>query len=566
MRGIFIGCLIFLSACNGVEEKSSISDLSYTLTPIFSDVENRLNVEVAFTGDMDGETTIRVGARWKRDENAGKRFRNLSVSGQNAIFPTEINQPLLSISHAPGAELKLTYTLSSEDMDDAMQTIEYFYVPVLQRDVFHLIGSTSLIVPRWDDEEAIFNIDVKWANLPEGWSHVDTLPDRPVRPQEIGSQILAITPSDSISVVGDTYKLTVLKAGEHDFDRGTFQAEMAKIYEGLNTLWQADDPKFLVTLLGAPDYASYSSFTGTGRFNSFASAASKDIDFEFLSQFLAHEVAHHWMPNQLGIWPGCQDGETCPPRISWFSEGFTDFVMTRAMLSEGRWTQDDLLAYTNLYLRNYYMSPAKTAKAQKIDELFWEDYEHEKQPYWRGFLLAMNWDKEIRQHSGETSSAMDVLQAMYETAKTAQENNQPELTSEYIAQNFSSNTGRDLFKDVEKYYYMGEVLKPHPEMFAGCATLNIVPVSTYDVGFDVESTFSSGVISGVVLDHNAAKAGLRDGQAFVNKVSGGGGDTTIPLVLTVNDNAKPITISYLPISGDYVQVPQFEKTNSCNTE
>ena len=566
MRGLFIGSLVFLSACNGAQQKSSISDLSYTLTPVFNEVESQLNVELAFTGDMDGETTVRIGGRWNRDEKAGKRFRNLSVSGQNAILPDEINKPLLSISHAPGAELRLTYTLSSNDMDDASQTIEYFYVPVLQRDVFHLIGSTSLIVPRWDDDEAIFNLDVNWANLPEGWSHADTIPDRPIHPKEIGSQILAIAPSDYISVVGDTYELTILKTGEHDFDGETFQLEMAKIYEGLNTLWRADDPKFLITLLGAPDYASYSSFTGTGRFNSFASAASKDIDFEFLSQFFAHEVAHHWMPNQLGLWPSCKDDENCQPRISWFSEGFTDFVMTRAMLSEGRWTEDDLLAYTNQYLRDYYLSSARTAKAHTIDEFFWQDYEHEKQPYWRGFLLAMNWNLEIQQHSNGTSSAMKVLQAMYKEAKTAPKNNQPVLTSEYIAQNFSSKAGRDLFEDVEKYYHMGKVLQPHPDMFAGCATLKSKPISTYDVGFDVERTFSSGVISGVVPGHNAAKAGLKDGQAFVAKVSGGGGDTTQPLVLTVNDNDEPLTMSYLPISGDYVQVPQYERTNSCKAE
>ena len=67
----------------------------------------------------------------------------------------------------------------------------------------------------------------------------------------------------------------------------------------------------------------------------------------------------------------------------------------------------------------------------------------------------------------------------------------------------------------------------------------------------------------MILDHNSAKAGLRDGQKFVTKVSGGGGDTTIPLVLEVIDNGKPLMISYSPISGQYVQIPQFEITKDC---
>lgn len=564
MRKLLIGSVIFLSACIGSELQDPISNLSYRLTPKFSETENSLDVSVTFAGDKDGETSLRVGGRWGRDEKAGRRFRNLTVTGKDAILPAEINAPLISISHAPGAHLTVTYTLSSQDMDDATQNVEYFYVPVLTSEVFHLIGSTSLVVPRWDDEETVFDVDIAWTGIPAGWEAVDTLPDRPLRPHEISSQILAIAPTEDIAVIGENYELTILKSGQHDFDSKTFQTEMAEIYLSFNALWRADDPKFLVTLLGAPDAASYSSFTGTGRFNSFASAASGDIDLDFLSQFFAHEVGHHWIPGQLGRWPSCNDEENCSPRISWFSEGFTDFIMTQAMLTDGGWTQDELLNYTNQYLRDYYLSPAQTARAHTIDELFWQDYEHEKQPYWRGFLLAMNWDAEIRQQSSETKSAMDVLRTMYENAKAAPDSDKPELTSEYIAQQFSALARRDLFQDVEEHYYNGEVLKPNSEMFGKCAKLKYKSLSPYDVGFDTGETLSTGIVTGVAHSHNAAAAGLENGQKFIAKVSGGGGDSTTPIVLEVEDNGKVLNVSYLPVSGDKVQVPQFVRVNNCN--
>ena len=552
-----------LTACNGSKLDNRPDGLSYTFTPSVQGTEHRLDVNVQFTGDIDGETSLRVGSRWGRDPKAGARFQNLEIIGKGAVIPDEITQSMILIRHAPGADLTVTYALSSDDMDNASESIEYFYVPVLQSDVIHLMGTSGLVVPHWDKSDVTYDVSINWLNIPEDWSTVDTLPARPLRPRELGSQIFAAAPSYSISKSGERYELTVLKAGQHDFSSEEFTMKMIGIYEGLNMLWDADEPEYLVTLLGTPENSVHSSFTGTGRFNSFASAASPTIDLDFLSQFFAHEVAHHWVPGQLGQWPICQEGEVCPPRVTWFSEGFTDFVMTRAMIADGQWSENDVIDFTNDYLRQYYLSPARNAKAHDIDELFWTDFEHEKQPYWRGFILAMSWDTEIRKHSDNTSSAMDVLNDMYDSAKAAPDGGRPVLTSEYIAQNFGTKMKRDAMKDIEKHYHEGEIISPHPDMFPGCATLKTTPIYPYDVGFDVADTLGTGIVSGVSNNHNASLAGLKNGQIFVAKISGGGGDMTLPIVLNVKDGETLRSISYLPISGESVNVPQFEKHEGC---
>lgn len=569
-KRILFGAAIVLLACNGTEQPEPVADLSYSLTPVFEGNEIRLDVQAVFKGDMDGMTKIRVGGRWKRDKKAGKRFRDLEVSGEAVELPVERNQPLWTITHAPGAELTINYHLSSEDMDDASTNIEYFYSSVLLPDVIHLLGSTSLVIPVPDGSESAFdtdelNIEVLWKNLPEGWTYMDSLPGRPISPRAIGSQILAAAPTDFVSVTDGSYKLTVLKAGVHDFSVEEFNSQMISVYEGLNRLWRADEPEFLVTLLGTPENVSYSSFTGTGRYNSFASAATKGIDLDFLIKFLAHEVAHHWVPGELGSWANCPESESCPPQIKWFSEGFTDFVMTRAMLSEGRWSEAELVEFTNQYLRDYYLSSARSAKGHDIDAKFWTDTEIERQPYWRGYLLAMNWNTEIERATNGKSSAMEVLREMYEAAKTAPEGNYPKLTPEYIAQNFSAKAERDVFQDVERFYHQGELIKPNPKMFAGCAALSSEASYNYDVGFDAQYTLSTGVVSGVANDHNSAKAGLKNGQIFLAKIAGGGGDTKSPLILEVKENvdSKALTVSYLPVSGSPTVLPQFVLDKNC---
>ena len=561
--GIFLSSLLVLIGCSGASKTPAVPDLTYKLTPVFEGTQTRLNVELTFTGEADGITDIRRGGRWGRDDKAGQRFRDLSVSvsGGSAEFQGLLNQPKLTITHDPNAELTVTYTLSSEDMDDASTDIEYFYVPVLQPDVIHLIGSTSLVMPRAETPLA-YNVDIQWDGLPEGWRQANTLPDRPTYDRELGSQIIVAAPSESLSHVSGTYELDILKSGTHAFSHEDFKNEMVEIFEGQTALWKSAQSKYLISLLGTPESANYSAFTGTGRFNSFTSAASPDIDLDFLVNFLSHEVAHNWMPSRLGNWPKCDEGESCPPKISWFSEGFTDFVMTRAMLAEGRWTQADLVEFTNQYLRDYYLSPAKTATGHEIDKLFWDNFEHERQPYWRGFILAMNWDTEIMRNSDSRMTGMDVLRDMYETAKAA-EDDRPVLTQDYIAQAFSDEAGRDVLGDVKQFYNEGGELKPHANLFQGCAKLGTASAFTYDVGFDAQATLGSGIVSGVADGHNASKAGLKNGQALVAKVSGGGGNTTVPLVLEVQESGKNLAISYLPVSGEPIMVPHFEMTGDC---
>ena len=57
-------------------------DVLYTLKPMpASDGESVLEVMLAFTGDDDGETELRLGARWADQPRPEKRFRGLAVNG-----------------------------------------------------------------------------------------------------------------------------------------------------------------------------------------------------------------------------------------------------------------------------------------------------------------------------------------------------------------------------------------------------------------------------------------------------------------------------------------------------
>ena len=86
----------------------------------------------------------------------------------------------------------------------------------------------------------------------------------------------------------------------------------------------------------------------------------------------------------------------------------------------------------------------------------------------------------------------------------------------------------------------------------------------YSLGFDVEASLGTGIFSGVNKDHNSYFAGLRDGMEFIEKVKGGGGNTTEPIVLKVKDNNTLLNISYLPTGEKSVEIPQYIQLESQN--
>ena len=127
-------------------------------------------------------------------------------------------------------------------------------------------------------------------------------------------------------------------------------------------------------------------------------------------------------------------------------------------------------------------------------------------------------------------------------------------------ENRGANTARE---DYESVIVNGEDFLPPPNMLGACYDLRLVNEGTYDVGFDANATLSNGIVSGVATDSAAYKAGLRNGLKFLEKVSGGGGDTSAPLVLRLQGEDDPFELSYLPISSPFTSVPQFFRKAKC---
>jgi len=566
---ISLAMLCMLNACQKINEHAL---LTYTLTPVLDGASgNSLIIEIDFTSETDGETDVLLGQAWADEQTPWTRFKDISITSEGKALPFTRKDSRLTIHHEANTPLKLTYHLHQKDGREADGDSGFFYAPVLQDEIYHLIGFSSLAIPSVETRNEIgqraARVRLNW-NLPENWQSAasfdvegqTTLPLDKILRTALTAGEFNITSRP----IGEK-QLNLIMMGEWSFSETQLADKLSRILTALNTSWDDEPLDYQVSLLPLPPLPNASSFTGTGLNHAFAAVGTPNIELDFLTAFLTHEMTHDWIPNRLGSFPNCDEEEknkdiNCAAAIYWFSEGFTDYFSLSLLKENGLISQSDFTLKTNEILRNYYMSPARNVPNTDIQKDFWNDPDVERQPYLRGFLLALNWNQEIITISNKQKNMADALRGLKDKA---QKNSLlPELTPSYLTTHFSRWVGRDLTSDLTSYITNGETIIPTPENLGGCETLTMRPSFRYNLGFDVDASLGSGIFSGVRENSNAYRAGLRNGMKFLSKVKGGGGDTTRPIVLGVNDAGEDIEVSYLPIDGEGVDVPQYVTSDS----
>ena len=118
--------------------------------------------------------------------------------------------------------------------------------------------------------------------------------------------------------------------------------------------------------------------------------------------------------------------------------------------------------------------------------------------------------------------------------------------------------------DIEKYMSRGELV-PADNSFGACATVEDIEYRSFDIGFDFEKSSKTRVVSGVVPDSNAHKAGLRDGQKIVTwgfMLD----DPKRQAKVTIVEGATQKVLQYYPASTEVIRLPQFKLKQGLSVE
>ena len=424
-------------------------------------------VTLTFSGNATGKDRLVLPSEWGGQQNLYENIVNLvPVSSQTTIDETPL--PFVKqISYPPNQEVTIRYELAPDRIMQVLPGRSY-YRPIVQPEYFHLIGDTFLIHPQWDLKTK-FKATLRWENLPAAWSLANSFGANQTK------QTLKLTLYElkfAIYVGGD-FRLTkkILK-GKTVYvairDQWAFSdAELSDMVAGTvlaeREFWNDHrDPYFLVTLISSGQNEGH--YAGTSFINSFALfLTSKSGINAPLKHLVAHEFFHNWNGGKLVR-------QAPEELVFWFSEGFTEYFARLLNVRSGVISLNEYVAGLNRVLYDYHTSAVKEMSNQEIMGQFWNNPSVSHLPYFKGELLALNWDAAIRQRPGGHNLAQAML-SLYRRDKSAL------ISTQSLANHFQKYLAGSVQDEIERYIDEGEQIVPLANHLGACITLGY-----HDVG------------------------------------------------------------------------------------
>lgn len=509
------------------------SAVDYSMAPVVgAEGLEAVAVTVRFRGDADGETAIGLPSSWAGSERLHEAVRDLSLEGGTLA---ETGDPAVRAArHAPGAPLVLTYRIAPLSAADPAPDYQKAR-PVLRPGWFYIHGEGAIAGPIGRHAAPA---RFRWAGVPAGWTVASNLDLHPAPSlNDVGGSIFFGGTDLRVQdrEVGGR-PLRVAMRGDWPFGDAAFADALARVIAAGNSYLEDEAIPFFVSLapLTGAEFGMMSS-GGTGRPGGFALASTSNRDLDYFLRLLAHEYSHRWFGGSFGPVPRPDSAEF------WFTEGFNDFASAQALVRSGVWSPEDYAAELNDVLLRYGVSPARRRANDALAEAFWSDSAAQRMLYDRGHLLAL-----------ELDAAKPVREALARMAQAAASFPEGETQGARFARAHGLDAGR------LAAVLAGEPIALAPDLFQACGTVAQVEQPAFATGYKVALRDGMPVFDTVEEGSPAWAAGLRPGMRYVRRISARPGDSTVPVVLVVGDEAGERELRWLPQGKDKVRFQRLE--------
>jgi predicted metalloprotease with PDZ domain len=566
--GTIILLLILMSNLILAAEGNTHSKLDYTISLINLAKSDNIKARILLNfPSVKGETVklILPGGAAVSVEEMQKSISDINVKG--GTLDEDKDTGGLTV-HATDSNVTVTYDLAQSWKGPLGAHGSKNYLPVLQGTYLFLPGDFSFIYPEWFKNKSV-EITMKW-HLPKDWKIFNSFGEGNKK-QVFKANKTDFTMGRYFAGSDFTFYKRYAKGGEifvatrgkWSFDTKEFADNSFKIIEDERKFM--DDystPFFLVNLLPLVD--STSSFGGEGGTNVFTVYMPSNFTLsKKIFWLITHECFHHWnMPDFFNL------DEYSEVELYWFTEGFTEYFAHLVDLETGIWNHKDYVANYNRTLLLYYYSEFATLTNKVMGAKYWTTPGNfHFMPYFRGEILAHNWNIKIKKESNGEKDFSDMFKEIISLYKK----DGKLITYQDIYKISKKYIKGGVKTDIKKYIVDGKLMMPNFETFGNSYKLETKQLVPFELGFNLAKSEMSRVISGVINESNAYKAGLRDGQKFIscdidktliksmfvydysylkNKVN-----------VVIGENGEKRKISYLPYSGELKPVPQFVKRN-----
>ncbi|XBQ17071.1 MAG: hypothetical protein ABL308_04145 [Oceanicaulis sp.] len=514
--------------------------LDYTIAITASpDAPAAVTMTLQFSGDADGMTELVLPTSWGGEDDLWRGIEDLAVEGGTLAAADPAAPGRRAVSHAPGAPLTVTWRVIQDRDGEPAAEPDDNYRPWVRPGYVHMIGHTALIRP---DAPGDTPVSVRF-ETPEEWALASDLEHEGLTLADVGPSVIAAGDFTVRAIDIDGAQVRVAVRGQMDADLIAAATEAA-VRSNLLYFDDRAEP-YLVTGLPVAAAPGMSSFGGTNLDDAFALFGTANTPPDILQRILVHEHAHTWLPLRLG---GLPQGAN-EPYGYWFSEGFTDFVTTRAGLLGGAWDAAAAIGHWNEFLAEYMSSPVRTAPNAAIAEGFWTDFDLQRLPYLRGKLFAALVEHRVRQATNGGMDLDDVLAAMYQNPA------EPSAPEGFVAA-VRTATGVDVADLYQRHIVQGETIVLHPDTFGACGVVEtgLEPVFVYGMTLAPREDGGEGFLIAEVDPEGPAAGVFEPGMILLERVAGAVGDATQPSAFRILDGQEEVVLSYLPTTGETAPV------------
>jgi predicted metalloprotease with PDZ domain len=457
-----------LTACTSAPHATPIPDAANELHVSARDGQTLTELEIVLlvAGDDDGETVFRFPENWGPEENLGRLRHDLSAIEAEAGAPIEISEsgPEVSVTHAPGQRIKLSWTLRQDYAGLPQWGVQRVpgMRPVLQPDYASIIGHTVLPSIDGRDPDVVVRLD----GSPGGSAFSQPLINA------ASSPVALSVARDSLYALGaysfnenrtDGIRTAIL--GEWALPGDQIAEATAAVIRTASAAFGDTPPdQYFVAITPLPDLPGGSSVIGTALTQSFFILATRNAEADNLEHTIVHEILHEWITGRMGT-----TEETTDPTRMWFTEGFTEYYTQLILLDSGRITLEGFLGNLNDLWAAYQTSPVRTMPSSELVEHIWDSRETERLPYQRGALMALHWDTLA---SARGTRLAEALAALIERADAERAAGRPaELTDGAIIEELSQVVGPAFAQNLKDHIQNGIPIEPRDLRLPDCLTV-----------------------------------------------------------------------------------------------
>lgn len=516
-----------------------------------------MRITLLFRGASNGRARLKLPSDWAGQLHAEKSVTELQVLSPATTIEDLPSPAQKELHFPPNSIVRVSYVLV-KDWNGPLDSGTRFRAD-LSPQYFHMLGPTALVHPALDDFQVV-DVNFDWQHLPADWSLATSF-DTGNRCQSFHG--LWHYARNSIFVGGD-YRIHHAEIsgnrvyfairGMWNFSDDDWIASATKIVEFERTFWRDQNfPYFLITLTALD--SDHGSNGGTALTNAFMEHLSRQdrLTPDVLGT-LAHETFHAWNPYKMGLPHGSQYS------VSWFFEGFTRYYQDLMLYRAGLVALPGYIAGINEGIRKYQLTEGINVPLDEFIRRHSADNSALNQlDYRRGMVLALWLDATIRRKTRNHATLDNVMFDLVDEEKAHLRTGTSKplrLTNRRIFRAAAPYLGGSLTQSLRRYAEQGGIIRIPENAFGPCVRSKIESLARFDPGFDAH-LLNKGIntVSGVELNSQAYRAGLRDGQELVHW-SMYNGDPSKEVQLTIKSENGESIISYLP-QGGKVPVQQF---------